>query len=168
MLMNVIVEGIGLSVILFIICAAGIRKGAVGMVHLYHKDVQDKCVELGLTTHEQIRKRAMKMKFFAMPLYLLYVLVCVYAVNGVRSFWPGFLHVFLILSIMNLFDRLGIDLLWVEHTEAWTIPGTEALKPYINRKDKVVKWIVGTVGAAILAIIVSGVMAMLLNGNSQL
>lgn len=60
MLMKVIIEGIGLSAILFILCAVGIRNGAVGMVHLYHKDVQDRCVELDLTTHEQIRKRAEK------------------------------------------------------------------------------------------------------------
>ncbi|MCM1570141.1 MAG: hypothetical protein NC081_11965 [Roseburia sp.] len=34
--------------------------GAVGMVHMYHKDVQDRCVEIGLTTHERIRKISTK------------------------------------------------------------------------------------------------------------
>ena len=28
-------EGIGLGVLLILVCAIGIRKGAVGMVHLY-------------------------------------------------------------------------------------------------------------------------------------
>jgi len=28
--------------------AIGIRNGAVGMVHLYHQDVKDRCVEMGL------------------------------------------------------------------------------------------------------------------------
>lgn len=35
MLLQVILEGLGLGVLLVLICAAGIRKGAVGMVHLY-------------------------------------------------------------------------------------------------------------------------------------
>ena len=55
MFWKLMIEGLGLSIILFIICAVGIRNGAVGMVQLYHKDVQDKCVELGLTTYEKIK-----------------------------------------------------------------------------------------------------------------
>ena len=29
------------------------------MVHLYHADVQDRCAELGLTTHETIRNNSL-------------------------------------------------------------------------------------------------------------
>ena len=35
MLLQVILEGLGLGALLVLVCAAGIRKGAVGMVHLY-------------------------------------------------------------------------------------------------------------------------------------
>ena len=35
MLLQVILEGIGLGVLLILVCAIGICKGAVGMVHLY-------------------------------------------------------------------------------------------------------------------------------------
>lgn len=38
-------------------------------------------------------------------------------------------------SVMNLIDRFLIDGVWVGHTKAWTIPGTEDLKPYITAKD---------------------------------
>ena len=34
MLLQVILEGIGLGVLLILVCSIGIRKGAVGMVHL--------------------------------------------------------------------------------------------------------------------------------------
>ena len=56
MLLRVLLEGVGLGVILMLVCAVGIRNGAVGMVHLYHADVQERCVALGLTTKEKIRK----------------------------------------------------------------------------------------------------------------
>ena len=42
MLLQVILEGIGLGVLLILVCAIGIRKGAVGMVHLYSPAVQDR------------------------------------------------------------------------------------------------------------------------------
>ncbi len=132
------------------------------MVHMYHKDVRDRCVEMGLTTHERIRKRNKLFKLSGVPLYIIYVLTAVYAVNGVREFLPGFLHIFAILSILNLFDRIFIDGLWVGHTKAWTIPGTEDLKPYINTKDKIIKWITGTAGFAILSAVLSAIMAAVL------
>ena len=49
MILQVILEGIGLGVLLVIVCAIGIRKGAVGMVHLYSPEVQDRCVTLRLS-----------------------------------------------------------------------------------------------------------------------
>ena len=54
MIAQVLVEGLILGIILIGVCAVGIRNGAVGMVHLYHRDVQNRCVERGLTTHEKI------------------------------------------------------------------------------------------------------------------
>ena len=85
MLGMVLLEGIGLSVILLLICAFGIRKGAVEMVYLYHKDVQDRCVSMGLTTHDKIEKDGKVFKIGGIILYLVYTLVCVYAVNGARG-----------------------------------------------------------------------------------
>ena len=49
MILQVILEGIGLGVLLILVCAIGIRKGAVGMVHLYSPEVQERCVTLGLS-----------------------------------------------------------------------------------------------------------------------
>ena len=53
MILQVILEGIGLGVLLILVCAIGIRKSAVGMVHLYSKEVQERCVTLGLTTRSE-------------------------------------------------------------------------------------------------------------------
>ena len=47
MLLQVILEGLGLGALLVLVCAVGIRKGAVGMVHLYSPAVQQRCVKLG-------------------------------------------------------------------------------------------------------------------------
>lgn len=42
-----LLEGVGLGALLVLVCAVGIWKGAVGMVHLYSPAVQARCVELG-------------------------------------------------------------------------------------------------------------------------
>lgn len=159
---KLIVEGLGLGVLLYLICAIGIRNGAVGMVHLYDQKVQERVVNLGLTTAQKIRKRGIWFRSLCLPGYLIYVLICVYGINGARGFLPGFWQGFVILSIMNLIDRFLIDEYWVGHTKAWIIPGTEDLRPYIAAKDKKKKWIMGTVGMAILAAILSGIMTLIL------
>lgn len=160
--MNVIIktliEGLGLGALLFLVCAFGIRNGAVGMVHLYGREVQDRCVKLGLTTHEKIRRNALLFRLICLPGYIAYVLIFVYAVNGAVGFLSGFWQLLVILSVMNLIDRFLIDGFWVGHTNAWTIPGTEDLKPYITSKDRLRKWISGTVGMAMISAVLSAVM----------
>ena len=158
LILKVLLEGLGLGILLIIVCAVGIRNGAVGMVHLYHKDVQDRCVTLGLTTHEKILRNAIRFKLRCIPGYVAYVLIFVYAVNGARGFLAGFWQLFLILSVMNVMDRFIVDEWWVGHTDAWTIPGTEDLKPYISTRDKLGKWIYGTVGMAVISAVLSGIM----------
>ena len=159
---KLIAEGLGLGFLLYLICAIGIRNGAVGMVHLYDRKVQERVVELGLTTAEQIRKRSIWFRSLCLPGYLIYVLICVYVINGARGFFEGFWQGFVILFIMNLIDRFLIDEYWVGHTKAWIIPGTEDLRPYITAEDKKKKWIMGTAGMALLAAILSGIMALIL------
>ena len=158
MILQTLLEGLGLSVLLVLVCALGIRKGAVGMVHLYSPEVQERCVKLGLTTHERIKKNKTIFKALCIPVYLAYILVFTYAVNGARGFLAGFWQILVILSVMNLIDRFLVDGFWVGHTKAWTIPGTEDLKPYITAKDKCKKWLFGTVGMAIISAVLSGIM----------
>lgn len=154
-----ILEGLGLGVLLVLIRAAGIRKGAVGMVHLYNSPaVQQRCVKLGLTSPERIRRNSLLFKAVCVPGYISYVLVCVYGINGARSFAAGFWQLLVILSVMNLIDRFLIDGYWVGHTNAWTIPGTEDLKPHITAKNKQKKWLFGTVGMAVIAMVLAAMM----------
>ena len=116
---KLIAEGLGLGFLLYLICVIGIRNGAVGMVHLYDKKVQERVVELGLTTAGQIRKRSILFRSLCFPGYLIYVLICLYLINGARGFFAGFWQGFVILSVMNLIDRFLIDEYWVGHTKAW-------------------------------------------------
>ena len=132
MIGQVILEGVGLGAMLMLVCAIGIRNGAVGMVHLYENNVQERCISLGLTTREKINRNQLLFKIVCLPIYIAYVLIFVYTVNGARGFGEGFWQILLILLVLNLIDRLLIDDFWVGHTKMWTIPGTEDLKPYIR------------------------------------
>lgn len=129
-------------------------------MYLYHKEVQQRCIAIGLITPEKIRRNNIKFKLICIPGYILYVLLCVYAVNGARGFAAGFWQLLAILFVMNLVDRFAVDEWWVGHTRVWTIFGTEDLKPYITVRDRCVKWIFGTLGMAVISAALAGIMTL--------
>ena len=112
MILQVILEGLGLGALLVLVCAFGVRKGAVGVVHLYSAQVQKHCIALGLTSREKIRRNSLMFKAVCIPGYITYVLVCVYAVNGARGFAAGFWQLLVILLVMDLIDRFLVDDFW--------------------------------------------------------
>ena len=162
MIIHVILEGIGLGLLLILVCKIGISGGAVKMVHLYSQEVQERCIQLGLTSPKCIKHNSLLFKIICVPGYIAYILICTYGLNGARGFWEGFWQMLLILSIMNLIDRFLVDDFWVGHTKDWTIRGTEDLKPYITARDKKKKWAVGTIGMAMIAAILSIIMTFII------
>ena len=161
--MIILVEGIVMCFVLLIVCLVGIANTPVGLVLLYEKDVQERVVELGLTTKEKIRRNFIicSVAMFV-PLFVLPPLM-VYGINGTNGFWDAFWQMSIILWIQGIFDRFFIDWYWVGKTKAWEIPGTEDLKPYIPTKVMIRKWIITIILNPLIAAIIAGVMLLFQN-----
>lgn len=142
--MIILFEGVVMCFILLIICVIGIADGPVGLVTFYEKDVQDRVVELGLTTKERIKRNTVISSIALFIPIIFLVPYMVYGINKAETFSEGFVQMTVILYIMGLFDRIFIDWYWVGKTKTWLIPGTEDLKPYIPAKTLIIKW-VGTI-----------------------
>ncbi len=139
--MLILLEGLAMCFLLLIVCVIGIANGPVGLVVLYEKDVQDRVVELGLTTKAKLKRRFVITSLALFVPEFVLVPIMVYCFNGAVGFWDGFLQMTAIIWIQGIFDRLFIDWYWVGHTKAWEIPGTEDLKPYIPKKVMLGKWL---------------------------
>ena len=159
--MLLFIEGIVMCFVLLMVCVIGTANGPVGLVVFYEDDVQQRVVELGLTTKEKIKKT---MLITCVALYapvLILTPLMVYGINGAVGFWEGFWQMSVILWIMGIFDRFFIDWYWVEKTKAWIIPGTEDLMPYIPKKVLIRKWVGSLVGFPMIAAMIAGVMMLL-------
>ena len=156
--MIIVVEGIVMCFVLLIVCVIGIANGPVGLVLLYEKDVQERVMELGLTTKKKIKKNFIICSIaMFVPLFVLPPLM-VYGINGVTEFWDAFWQMSIILWMQGLFDRFFIDWYWVGHTKSWIIPGTEDLRPYIPIKMLIIKWLGTLVGYPLIALLIAKVM----------
>ncbi len=159
--MLILLEGLVMCFLLLLTCVVGIANGPVGLVVLYEQDVQDRVVELGLTTKAAIKKSFLLSCIAMFGPVLVLVPYMVYGINGARGFWPCFGQMTAILLIQGLFDRFFIDWYWVGKTRAWIIPGTEDLRPYIPAKVKLGKWLGTLVGFPLIAALLAGILTLL-------
>lgn len=159
--MLLLVEGMAMCFLLLMVCVIGIANGPVGLVVFYEEEVQQRVVELGYTTREKIRKRLIVTGIALFAPMLVLVPMMVYGINGAASFREGFWQMTAILYLMGLFDRIFIDWYWVGKTNAWIIPGTEDLQPYIPKKTMIQKWVGTIVGYPLIAALLAGVMTLL-------
>ena len=132
-----------------------VRGGAIDGLYFYPKAVQARAIEIGLTDRAAVdRKRKRFMTAFYLVMLAAPVLI-IAGWNGVRDFKPAYLQALLFLEVMNVYDGVVIDKLWVGHSKFWLLPGCEDL-PYIQTWKQVLKKrsilaLIWLVGAAIVA-----------------
>ena len=135
-----------------------VGNNALNGLYFYPKPVQEKAYELGLTDRETVaKKRKLFMTaFFAVMATALISIIRVW--NGIQSFWTAYLHALIFLEVMNWYDGIVIDRLWVGHSRFWVIPGAEGI-PFVQTWPQVLKkrgilTLIWIAGAAIIAGIV--------------
>jgi len=116
----------------------GVGSDALNGLYFYPKPVQEKVYELGLTDRETVSKKRKRFmtSFFAVMALALILIIRVW--NGIRSFWPAYLQALIFLEVMNWYDGIVIDRLWVGHSKFWVIPGTEEI-PFVQTWPQVLK-----------------------------
>ena len=88
--MILLVEGIAMCFVLLLICVVGIANGPVGLVVFYEPEVQERVVELGLTSKEKIKKTSIITMISLFVPIIVFVPLMVYGINGASGFRDGF------------------------------------------------------------------------------
>lgn len=112
-------------------------------------------MELGLTTQETTKR---KRKRFMIPFFLIMfaALILIIGVwNRASDFKQAYLQSFLFLEVMNWYDGIVIDKVWVGYSRFWDIPGLEGI-PYVQTWAQMLKkrglltliWILGAAVSA--------------------
>lgn len=163
--MVLILECVIICFILLVPCVIAIANGIHNAAFLFEKDVRDRVVEMGLVTKEELERNRRIFKFATLLVMVAFVIWAVYGINGARGFWTPFQQIYAMAMAEGLFDRFFIDWYWVGRTKAWTIPGTEDLKPYIPKKTLIVKWLITIVGNPLIAAAIAGMMLLFYKGG---
>jgi len=140
-----------------------VRGGAIDGLYFYPKAVQERAIEIGLTTQETIKK---KRKIFMTEFYIVMLTALVLIIglwNHVADFKTAYLQALLFLEVMNIYDGIVIDKIWVGYSKFWLIPGCEDI-PYVQTWKQVLKkrsflaliWVAGAVIVAGIVVLIFG------------
>ena len=134
---------------------------ALNGLYFYPKPVRERAFEIGLTDRETVAK---KRKRFMIPFFLVMLIALVLIIgfwNRINTFWPAYFQALLFLEVMNWYDGIVIDKIWVGYSRFWLLPGCEDI-PYVQTWPQVLKkrailtliWIVGAVIVAGIVVLV--------------
>ena len=138
-----------------------VRGGAINGLYFYPKAVQERAYEIGLTDREIVKKQRKRFMtlFYIVMLTALVLIIAVW--NRVSDVTTVYLQALLFLEVMNIYDGIVIDKLWVGHSRFWILEGTEDI-PFVQTWAQVLKkrsflaliWVIG-------AVIVAGIVVLL-------
>lgn len=112
--------------------------GAVNGLYFYPKEVQDRAIELGLIDRNTMNR---KRKCFMIPFFIMMLAALVLIIglwNEASSFGEAYWQALLFLEVMNIYDGVAIDKLWVGHSQFWVLPGLEDA-PFVQTWRQVLK-----------------------------
>ena len=138
-----------------------VRDSGLNCLYFYPKDFLAEADRRGLADKDTVIKKGTR---FMVPfcIILLVVLVAIIAFwNHITDFRTAYIQSVLFLVVVNWFDALVIDRLWVGHSKIWHIAGMEGV-PYVKPwKTILVKRIAATVMYLIISLAVAGIVVLL-------
>lgn len=140
-------------------CAA--RNNGLNCLYFYPKEYIEEAHKRGLADKDATMKKG---KRFMIPfcIVMLVVLILIIAVwNHVTDFKTAYLQTVLFLVVMNWFDGIVLDKLWVGHSKIWIIEGMEGVNYTDPWKKILIKRGLATIMYLVLAFAVAGLIVLI-------
>ena len=105
-----------------------------------------------------------KSKWFMIPFCVIIFVALILIIsiwNHVTDFKTAYFQSFLFLVIMNWFDGIVIDRLWVGHSKIWHIEGMEDVSYVKSWKTVLIKRGAATVVYMLVALVVAGIVVLI-------
>lgn len=145
--------------ILLVKCA--VKNNGLNCLYFYPEEYIDEAQKRGIADKDTVMKKG---KHFMIPFCIIIfaALVMIISVwNHVTDFKTAYVQAALLLVVVNWFDGIVIDRLWVGHSKIWKIKGMEGI-PYVKPwKTVLVKRTLGTVMYLIFALVIAGIVVLI-------
>ena len=138
-----------------------VRDSGRNCLYFYPKEYIEEAHKRGIADKDAVMKKG---KRFMIPfcIGLLVVLILIISVwNHVTDFKTAYLQAYVFLVVMNWFDGIVLDRVWVGHSKVWAIDGMEGVSYIKSWKTVLVKRTLGTVLYLVIALAVAGIVVLI-------
>jgi small-conductance mechanosensitive channel len=102
-------------------------------------------------------KRHLSIKLIAVLIFAIVLAVVAYF-SGAKSFTSAYLHVFILIFVVNIYDMIVLDVGIFCHSKRTRIPGTEDMdKEYRDPWHHIRGAVIGTIIGAVVALLSGGI-----------
>lgn len=137
-------------------------QGVRRQLYNYPPAIQNRAIEKGITTQEEMNANAKKNKLVGILMMVVFSVFITCVVNRQFTFLDGFLQAYIFFNTFSLFDALVIDSIWFCHSKWWVIPGTEDMTESYHDYAFHWKWFfLGLLLSLPLAVILGGIVALI-------
>lgn len=141
----------------FLLVKCAVKDSGRNCLYFYPKAYLDEAQRRGIANREAEMKKGRRF----MTLFCIVMLLALIAIltlwNRVSDFGTAYLQTCLFLVIMNWFDGIVIDRLWVGQSKIWRVEGMEGV-PYVKPwREVLVKRGLATAIYLILALPIAGI-----------
>lgn len=159
--MMILLELVLYCLLSFLLVKGAARNSGRNCLYFYSKEYLDEAQKRGIADKESTMKKG-KRFMISFCIVMFVVLVLIFSVwNHVTDFKTAYLQAYLFLVVMNWFDGIIIDRLWVGHSKIWAIEGMEGV-PYLKSwKTIFVRRTAGTVLYLLIALVVAGIVVLI-------
>lgn len=147
-----------LMFILPVKCA--VRNNGLNCLYFYPPEFIEEAQKRGIADKDAVMKKGMHFMIpFCIFIFLVLVLIIAFW-NGVTDFKTAYIQVYILLVVMNWFDGIVLDRVWVGHSRIWKIEGMEGI-PYIKPwKSVLVKRSLAMVLYLVVAPVIAGLVVL--------
>ncbi len=145
----------------FLLVKCAVKNSGLNCLYFYPKEYIEEAHKRGIADKDATMKKGKR--FMVMFCIIIFVaLIMIISIwNGVKEFKTAYIQAYIFLVVMNWFDGIVIDRLWVGHSKIWIIKGMEGV-PYVKPwKNVLVKRGLGTVLYLIIALAVAGIVVLI-------
>lgn len=126
-----VLQNILYCLLFIVLVKCAVRNNGLNCLYFYPPEFIEEAQKRGIADKEATMKKG---KQFMIPfcIVIFFILVPVIAYwNHVTDFKTAFIQAYILLVVMNWFDGIVLDRLWVAHGKVWVIEGMEGV-PYIK------------------------------------
>lgn len=148
-------------VLFLVIVKCAVRNSGLNCLYFYPAEYIEEAEKRGIADKEATMKKGKK---FMVPfcIFIFGILIPVIAFwNHVTDFKTAYIQAFLFLFVMNWFDGIVLDRIWVAHSKVWRIEGMERVTYIKPWKYVLTRRSAGTVLYLVMALIIAGIVVLI-------